>query len=93
VIDHRTDLYAVGIFLYRLLTGRVPFTGTSARLLLEIVDRQPEPPSVHRRELTADVDRVVLTALAKDKEHRFRDAESMAEALRLTSLFAGYETP
>lgn len=93
VIDHRTDLYAVGIFLYRVLTGRAPFDGMSARLLLQIVEQRPDPPSKHRPGLTADVDRVVMTALAKDKDHRFTDAESMAEALRLTSLFAGYETP
>lgn len=92
VIDQRTDLYAVGVFLYRLLTGRVPFEGKASRLLLQIVEDPPSPPSVHRPELTADVDKVILTALAKNPDDRFENAESMAEALRLTELFSSYVT-
>ncbi|MEC7522203.1 MAG: serine/threonine-protein kinase [Myxococcota bacterium] len=90
VIDHRTDLYAVGVLLYRLLTGRLPFEGKGSMLLLQVAEKMPPPPSQHRKELTPDVDRVILTALSKDKESRFADAEGMAEALRLTSLFAQY---
>lgn len=90
VIDHRTDLYAVGVLLYRLLTGRLPFEGKGSMLLIQVVEKEPAPPSAHRKELTADVDRVLLTALSKKKEDRFSDAEGMAEALRLTSLFAQY---
>ncbi len=89
-IDHRTDLYAVGVMLYRLLTGQAPFTGSTAKLLVAISEDLPPPPSAHRPELTPDVDKVILTALAKKQDDRFADAEAMAEALRLTSLFAGY---
>lgn len=91
-IDQRTDLYAVGVFLYRLLTGAVPFEGKSSRVVISIVEELPPPPSTRRPELTADVDRVILTALAKKQKDRFSDAESMAEALRLTSLFSSYVT-
>jgi len=90
VIDHRTDLYSVGVMLYQLLTGKVPFTGKAAKLLVAISEDMPPPPSSHREELTPDVDKVIMTALAKKPSDRFSDAESMAEALRLTSLFAGY---
>ena len=90
VIDHRTDLYAVGVLLYRLLTGRTPFDSKGASLLVEIAEETPPAPSTFRTELTSDVDKVVLTALSKEQGDRFEDAESMAEALRLTSLFAGY---
>lgn len=92
VIDQRTDLYAVGVFLYRLLTGRVPFEGKASQLLLQIVEELPPPPSIHRPELTADVDKVILTALAKKASDRFDDAEAMGEALRLTELFSSYIT-
>lgn len=90
VIDHRTDIYAVGVLLYRLLTGRMPFEGKGPTLLVKIVQTEPKPPSAVRPELTNDVDTVILTALAKSQDDRFPDAEAMAEALRLTSLFAGY---
>ncbi len=90
IIDQRTDLYAVGVFLYRLLTGKVPFAGNASELLLQIVDELPAPPSTHRSELTPDVDKVILTALAKKQDERFADAESMAEALRLCSLFSSF---
>jgi len=91
-IDQRTDLYAVGVLLYRLLTGKTPFSGKAAQMLIAITRSMPPPPSSVRPELTADVDRVILTAMAKNKDDRFADAESMAEALRLTTLFAEFET-
>jgi serine/threonine-protein kinase len=89
-LDHRTDLYAVGVFLYRLLTGRLPFEDKGPALLMKVVQEVPPPPSQFRPELPKDVDRVVLTALSKEKSDRFRDAETMAEALRLASIFASY---
>lgn len=92
VIDHRTDLYATGVLLYELLTGRQPFTSKGPTLLVDIVEKPPEPPSAWRRGLPADVDRVILTALSKRAEDRFEDAERMAEALRLASIFAQYMT-
>jgi eukaryotic-like serine/threonine-protein kinase len=90
VIDQRTDLYAVGVLLYRLLTGVNPFSAKGSRLLLEVVEKMPPAPSERRPALPADVDKVLLSALAKDKDARFKDAEAMCEALRLTSLFASY---
>ncbi|MFK7985475.1 MAG: serine/threonine-protein kinase [Sandaracinaceae bacterium] len=90
VVDQRTDLFSVGVLLYRLLTGRLPFEAKGPQLLLEIVERDPKPPSAHRPDITGDVDRVVMTALAKDKNDRFPNATAMSEALRLASLFASY---
>jgi serine/threonine-protein kinase len=89
-IDQRTDLYAVGVLLYRLLTGRMPFEQKGPQLLLAVVEQVPPPPSAYRKELTADVDRVVQCALAKDPKSRFPDAASMSEALRLAALFSSY---
>jgi serine/threonine-protein kinase len=89
-IDHRCDLYATGVLLYELLTGRMPFTSKGSQLLVDIVQKQPDPPSVWRPELPKDVDRVILCALAKRPADRFEDAERMAEALRLAAIFAEY---
>ncbi|HEY8427422.1 MAG TPA: serine/threonine-protein kinase [Sandaracinaceae bacterium] len=90
VIDHRTDLYATGVLLYQVLTGKLPFGGTGPELLVDIAEKTPDPPSRHRPGLPADVDRVVMTALAKRPDDRFQDAESMSEALRLAKIFASY---
>jgi serine/threonine-protein kinase len=89
-IDHRTDLYATGVLLYELLTGRPPFTSTGPALLVDIVERPADPPSRLRPDLPKDVDRVVLTALSKHPDDRFQSAEKMAEALRLAAIFAQY---
>jgi serine/threonine protein kinase len=89
-IDHRTDIYAVGMMLYAMLTGRLPFEGRGTRLLVQVAKQEPTPPSSHRPELTSDVDQVILSALSKDPDARFSSAEAMAEALRLTGLFAQY---
>lgn len=90
LIDHRVDLYAAGVLLYELLTGRVPFTAKGPTLLVDIVERTPDPPSHWRAGIPKDVDRVVLSALSKRAEDRFADADDMAEALRLAALFAQY---
>lgn len=89
-IDHRVDLYATGVLLYELLTGREPFSGRGPSLLVDIAERAPEPPSRWRPELPADVDRVILSALSKSPDDRFADAEGMSEGLRLASIFAQY---
>jgi serine/threonine-protein kinase len=79
-----TDLYAVGVILYELLTGRRPFEGRSAA---EILSRQLDdaaiPPSAWRpdRELPAALDRIVLRALHKDPRARFASAGELARAL------------
>ncbi|MCC6875323.1 MAG: serine/threonine protein kinase [Sandaracinaceae bacterium] len=92
LVDHRADLYATGMVLYVLLTGRVPFAAKAAAVLTEVMNAAPPPPSTWRPELPRDVDRVVLAALSKRPEDRFQTAEDMAEALRLASLFADYVT-
>ena len=80
-----SDLYAVGIVLYELLTGTTPFAGGSSR---EVMDRQLEdvvvPPSLRQpdRGIPDAIDRVVLRALEKEPEKRFASAEHLAQALR-----------
>ncbi len=82
-VDARTDLYAAGVVLFELLTGRPPFQGESAvAVAYQHVSEQPVAPSSHLPQLTAAVDAVVLRALAKDRFARFQTASEFHAALR-----------
>jgi serine/threonine-protein kinase len=81
-VDQRSDLYSVGIVLYEMLTGRVPFTGdTPLEIAMRHLSAIPTPPSELRSDVPPDLDLVVLRALAKDPEDRYQSAEEMAADL------------
>jgi serine/threonine protein kinase len=83
VIDQRADVYALGAVLYELLTGRLPFDGTTAYDLAAHVLHAPlTPPSVLAPDVVPAVERVVLTALARDPTERYATAGAFALALR-----------
>jgi class 3 adenylate cyclase/Tfp pilus assembly protein PilF len=75
------DIYALGVILYELLTGRVPFQGPVTSMLAQIVAHEPRPPSVYRPELDPALDAICLKALAKDVSNRFASMAEFAEAL------------
>jgi serine/threonine protein kinase/class 3 adenylate cyclase len=75
------DVYALGVILYELLTGKVPFEGTVTSMLAQIIAHEPKPPSHYRPELDAALDAICLKALAKDTHKRFADMAEFAEAL------------
>src|ERR671936_168563 len=78
-VDPRSDLYSVGIVLYEMLTGRVPFTGdTPLEIAMKHLSAVPTPPSELRPDVPHDLDLVVLRSLAKDPEDRYQSAEEMA---------------
>jgi serine/threonine-protein kinase len=82
-IDQRADVYALGAVLYELMTGRLPFDGTTAYDLAAHVLHAPlTPPSVLEPEVVPEVERVVLTALARDPGERYATAGAFALALR-----------
>jgi eukaryotic-like serine/threonine-protein kinase len=77
-----SDLYSVGIVLYEMLTGRVPFTGDSAiEIAMKHLNDWPKPPSKLRPEIPEDIDHIVLRALAKAPEDRYQSAEEFIEDL------------
>jgi serine/threonine-protein kinase len=77
-VDQRSDLYSLGIVLYELLTGVLPFNGdTPVEIAMKHLSTVPEAPSAKRPEIPRDLDLIVTRALAKDPDDRYQDAEEM----------------
>ena len=82
-VDHRTDIFSLGIVLFEMLTGILPFTGTtSAALALQIVQAPAPAPSSVRKSLPRELDVIVGKALAKSLEQRYEAAATFAAELR-----------
>jgi beta-lactam-binding protein with PASTA domain/predicted Ser/Thr protein kinase len=89
-VDQRSDVYSLGIVLYELLTGDVPFSGdTPVEIAMKHLSQTPEPPSVKRPDVPHDLDMVVMRALAKDPEDRYQSAEEMEADLARVARGAG----
>ncbi|MCK6551426.1 serine/threonine protein kinase, partial [Myxococcota bacterium] len=82
-VDARTDVYAAGALLYKLLTGRTPFREKERSTLFASILNEPVPALVPTNaEPDPELDRIVRRALAKEPEHRYPTAEGMRDALR-----------
>ena len=82
-VDHRTDVYSLGVTLYEALTGRRPFTGATALDVLEAI-RHKAPPSLRSLSprITRDTEALIRRAMARQPEHRYESARDLAEDLR-----------
>lgn len=83
-VDGRTDLFSLGVTLYQLLTGALPFQADSmATLMFKIANEPHAPPTVLRPDLPPEIDAVIVRALCKDANHRYARGADFARELRM----------
>ncbi len=76
-VSHKTDLYALGCLLYQMLTGRTPFDGKSAMVLMhKHLDEPPPRPSAKNPEIPLELDKLVVQLMAKNRDDRPWDAQA-----------------
>lgn len=82
-VDCRTDIYALGVVLYEMLTGELPHQAKQPGALRDqILKQQPVPPRVVNHSIPKEVERICLRCLAKDPAHRYESATKLSDDLR-----------
>jgi WD40 repeat protein len=80
--DARSDVYSLGVILYELLSGQVPFRGSKMMILAQVLNDEPAPPRRVNRAVPPDLETICLKAMAKDPGRRYATARDLSEDLR-----------
>jgi serine/threonine-protein kinase len=82
VVTPAADIYALGIVMYEMLTGRPPFDGdTPVAVAMKHIQEPPEPPTTYNPSIAPGLERIIMRCLEKDPRDRFRDGDALAYAL------------
>jgi serine/threonine protein kinase len=89
-LDNRSDIYALGVVLYEMVTGQRPFVGRSLPELTQAIISGPlKPPRFYNPEIPEALEHIILTAMSRDRQQRYEQAILMARALRTLNLMSG----
>ncbi len=81
-VDARTDVYSLGVVLYELLAGEVPFRGNARMVLKQVLEEDPRPPRQLNDRIPRDLETICLKCLHKEPDQRYAGARALADDLR-----------
>jgi serine/threonine-protein kinase len=84
-IDHRTDIYALGIILYQMLTGEIPHDADNpVTIMMNRLSKKPMPPTKYNQEIPKQLEEIILRALSTERDFRYDSATDFASVLRMS---------